>query len=375
MEGNKQKANRILFLVSDTGGAHRNCANAIISSLNEISDRDITPIIMDFFRETNKRLDKKIKDFYSKSIRKSSIAHGILFHMTNNKYVWSSIQPIYNLIYKSLKEKIMMLMPDIIISTHPLVNHITCKILRDLNLKIPFMIVIVDHVTLHQSWIEPYADYFIVASEEARRRLLRENIEDSKIKNLGYMINPVFYEHISDIITIKKELGIRENSFTVLFTGGGDGGGRIYPIVKQILKENLDCEIIVICGRNNALNKRLSGFPIKLMGYTDRMHDFVSIADLIVGKAGSATIEEAISNGKPLILTSYVYGQEEGNIEYAKKRTIAYYETNPKKVVMLVKKHFLSRKRDFKKVPKEDAPVYKIASFINGVLESHNTKF
>ena len=111
------------------------------------------------------------------------------------------------------------------------------------------------------------------------------------------------------------------------------------------------------------------------MGYTDRMHDFVSIADLIVGKAGSATIEEAISNGKPLILTSYVYGQEEGNIEYAKKRTIAYYETNPKKVVMLIKKHFLSRKRDFKKVPKEDAPVYKIASFINGVLESHNTKF
>ncbi|MEK6808320.1 MAG: hypothetical protein AABY14_01385, partial [Nanoarchaeota archaeon] len=144
MQLNKERRTKVLFLLSNTGSGHKSSADAIISALNEISDNKLHPVIMDLFSETNKNLDKIIKEFYTKSIRNTSLEHGILFHITNNKYIWDSIKPLYNVIYENLKRKIINLKPDMIISVHPLVNYITKKVLSELNLKVPFIIIITD---------------------------------------------------------------------------------------------------------------------------------------------------------------------------------------------------------------------------------------
>ena len=51
-------------------------------------------------------------------------------------------------------------------------------------------------------------------------------------------------------------------------------------------------------------------------GFVDNMADWLRCADIVVGKAGPGTIAEALCCATPLVLTSHLPGQEEGNAEF-----------------------------------------------------------
>jgi len=51
-------------------------------------------------------------------------------------------------------------------------------------------------------------------------------------------------------------------------------------------------------------------------GFVGNMADWLRCADVVVGKAGPGTIAEAACCAAPLVLTSYLPGQEEGNAEF-----------------------------------------------------------
>lgn len=363
-----QNKKKIIFLMSDTGGGHRSVAESITLALNEIYSDRVNAKMIDFLSEGNKTVAKLMKTLYSKANHYGSLWYGILFYITNNKISWKIVSQVYRLFYRKIKRIIMTENPDMIIVVHSFANPLVKKISAKLMLNIPLIAVITEPVTFHISWIERCVDYFIVPGEEAKERLLREKIPEKKIMELGFPIKPVFYNQDITMNGLLSELDLKKDKFTVLFTGGGEGGGKIYPIVRLLLKEKLDIQIIVVCGRNLRLKGRLSKFPIVVTGYIDKMHKLMAIADIVIAKAGPATIEECIASGLPIILTSYIIGHEDGNVEYAKKRTRAYYETNPKKVVELIKMEFLNKRDKLPKIPKEQAPVYKIANFIIEVV-------
>ena len=50
-----------------------------------------------------------------------------------------------------------------------------------------------------------------------------------------------------------------------------------------------------------------------MRGFVGNMADWLRCADIVVGKAGPGTIAEATCCAAPLVLTSYLPGQEEGN--------------------------------------------------------------
>lgn len=54
-------------------------------------------------------------------------------------------------------------------------------------------------------------------------------------------------------------------------------------------------------------------------GYVSEMAKFMVAADVLVSKAGPGTIAEASTLGLPIMLTSFLPGQEEGNVEFVVK--------------------------------------------------------
>ncbi|MDE2511981.1 MAG: glycosyltransferase, partial [Elusimicrobia bacterium] len=81
-------------------------------------------------------------------------------------------------------------------------------------------------------------------------------------------------------------------------------------------------EIVVVCGRNEAAQKTLAAVQVpsrhrvKLLGFTDKMRELMSVADLLVTKPGGLTVSEALSCGLPMALVSPIPGQEERNADY-----------------------------------------------------------
>ncbi len=359
---------KIIFLVSGTGGGPRTSAQAIILTLKQMGC--FKTEIIDFLNEGNYWFNKFIKKIYSKSIHntRSSVGYGLVYHLTNNKMGREIIKPLYWLVCRRVNKLILDKKPDAIISLHGLAGYLGQKIIQNNQLQIPLIIVVADPVSVHASWIEPKADLIIVATEQAKKQCSAYRIPESKIKVLGLPIKPGFYEKPKNLENIRKKFAIKPGYLT-LFTGGGEGGGTIYKIVCEVLSQKIATQILVVCGRNKKLQEKLSSLPVAVLGYTNKMPEIMSIANIVIGKAGPGTIEEAISNGLPIIITDYVHGQEKANIKYAQERTRAYFQKNPKKVAEIIKKEMKKNLPKLNPVQKKDAPVYKIARTIAETLK------
>ncbi len=62
----------------------------------------------------------------------------------------------------------------------------------------------------------------------------------------------------------------------------------------------------------------------------------MAASDIIVTKAGPSTISEAMICGLPIILSGFIPGQEEGNVEYVLKSGAGLLARNSKEIADLV---------------------------------------
>ena len=67
-------------------------------------------------------------------------------------------------------------------------------------------------------------------------------------------------------------------------------------------------------------------------GFVGNMADWLRCADIVVGKAGPGTIAEATCCGAPLVLTSFVPGQEKGNAEFVTGAGAGVYAPRPRQL-------------------------------------------
>ena len=362
------KKKKIIFLSADTGGGHRASINALIQAIERIAPGKYELKRIEFFDRANPKLDRLIRAFYSQSISKFEWLWGLVYYTSNQTLVWKTIHPLYKAIYENVRKMYLHEKPDLIVSVHPMVNQITRKILDDMKLNTPFVVVTSDPVTLHLGWIEPGADLSVVSTKEAMERMIENDVPRGRIRLIGLPINPVFYDKVRDKRRIMEDFGIKPGRYTVLFSGGGDGGGKILPVVRALVKHKVNVQAIVACGRNEELKKAVSKLGVVAIPFTDKMHELMSVVDLMVIKAGPGTIEESYAKGLPMIITSYLPGQEKANIKYAKEKGRAFYEPETAGVISRIRKEMKIR-RKAKLVPKSKAPVYKIARLLISVVE------
>mmetsp|Transcript_49903 Transcript_49903/g.74156 ORF Transcript_49903/g.74156 Transcript_49903/m.74156 type:complete len:397 (+) Transcript_49903:291-1481(+) len=63
------------------------------------------------------------------------------------------------------------------------------------------------------------------------------------------------------------------------------------------------------------------------LGFVSQMAEYMVAADVLITKAGPGTIAEAAAVGLPVMLTSYLPGQEEGNIDFVVDGGFGLYRT------------------------------------------------
>jgi 1,2-diacylglycerol 3-beta-galactosyltransferase len=137
---------------------------------------------------------------------------------------------------------------------------------------------------------------------------------------------------------LKRELGV-DGDFLVVLTGGAEGTGGLRRRAAAILRQVDDVHVAVICGRNRLLNRRVARLAgragkgrLTAHGFVGNMADWLRCADIVVGKAGPGTIAEATCCGAPLVLTSYVPGQEKGNAEFVTGAGAGVYAPRPRQL-------------------------------------------
>lgn len=197
--------------------------------------------------------------------------------------------------------------------------------------------MVTDLVRVHPLWVCSEVDLCLVPTEEARRRALNWGIPRERVKVVGLPMGLAFTKRAASRDAVRAEFGLEGHLFTVLISGGGEGIGDLWALVKAVAQAGLEVQLIVVAGRNRRLRDRLEEtdwqIPIHVTGFTERMPVLMQAADCIITKAGPSTISEALVSGLPLIITSAIPGQEEANVDYVVRSGAGIYTPGPENVV------------------------------------------
>uniref|UniRef100_A0A7S2LK66 Glycosyl transferase family 28 C-terminal domain-containing protein n=1 Tax=Leptocylindrus danicus TaxID=163516 RepID=A0A7S2LK66_9STRA len=154
----------------------------------------------------------------------------------------------------------------------------------------------------------------------------------------------------NDKASLRTQLGLQTDFRTVLVVGGGDGMGGIVETARQLgdklgtesSRVNQAFQMVVVCGKNEQAQSTLSNIEwsgdvnVCVKGFVDNMDEWMRASDVIVTKAGPGTIAEASICGLPCMLSSYLPGQEEGNVPYVKDNGFGSYSGNPQVIAETV---------------------------------------
>ena len=64
---------------------------------------------------------------------------------------------------------------------------------------------------------------------------------------------------------------------------------------------------------------------VKVLDYTDKVAQLMSISDLVVTKPGGLTTTESLASGLPIVVINPIPGQEEENAEFLEKSQVAIW--------------------------------------------------
>ena len=338
---------RILCVMSDVGGAHRSAAEAINEALQrEYSEASFTFEIVDIYQVAGGFCNFSVKS-YPFFINRLPEVYNNFFDFTNRRLTWDFFYKVFiypfmiNKVVPFIKEK----KPKVVLSTYALCNRIVLDALEELNIadKVFKVMLELDLFDVHRSWAEPRADLTVVPTAEAKRVMVNCGIPPSKVKLLGFPVKPRFQDATCPE-EIREELGLEGNCFTTLIMGGGEGVGYTYQIVKGLLEGNLKTQLIVIAGRNAKLRSALQDLKentdarMKVLGYTDKVHELMSISDVVITKPGPSTLMEAMTKELPVIITGTPARQELHNKDYVRQKGIGFALENGGELVPLLRR-------------------------------------
>ena len=217
--------------------------------------------------------------------------------------------------------------------------------------------VVTDPFTAHPMWFRRRYSRRIVFSERLRTLAIEKyGFHPQRVACLPIILRREFQTRLAAprVRQLKEEFGFAPEKRLVLLAGGGEGLSNGERLLTELARSTLDFELAIVCGNSDDLYRKcrraaqaVRDRKIAVYGFTDRMYDLMNICDVVIAKAGPATVMEVLLLRKPLIITSYMYGQERGNVEFVVDNRLGFFVQRPAGVRDRVE-HILGDERNLK---------------------------
>ena len=326
---------KILIFYGSYGGGHLSAAKSIKSYL-ESNYADIEIQIVDCIEYINKYLNKVSTDAYKELAKKMPWVWKHVYKNSQN----GALSHISNTTNKLMSYKLNSLLqefkPDLVISTHPFSTQMCAILKKREKIDCKLATVLTDY-HIHPQWLilYEYVDYFFVSNEKMKKDMIEEGIFDEKIFVTGIPVSQKFSLPF-DKESIYNEFNLNSNKKTVLFFAGGEFGlGRntTFMVLKVLIRLFKDTQIIAISGKNEKMNKKFnelveitnSSDRVKILEYTNKVPEIMSISSFVITKPGGLTVSECLASNLPIVIINPIPGQEEENAEFLVNNDVAIW--------------------------------------------------
>ena len=305
-----QRIPKILIISSDTGGGHRSAAAAIVAGVQKFLEGESYAVRVVKAIEESHDLTAKLVRLYNWILRNRQHWMKYFYWCVNH------IRPERREFFHKrcvgyVADLFERWCPHIVVSVHPLTQHIFGRVLKELNLseRVPLVSVVTDPCYgFWKGWACDAVTLYLVASDEARQQLIDYGVDPARIKISGMPVHPKFaYPGEEAAQAARRALGLDPEKFTVFVNAGWAGGGNIPQIFRELVRGELPVQAIFLAGRNEDLRVAAESlaldapFPIKVIGYSEEIEQLMSAANVMVSKLGGLTTFEALACRVPII--------------------------------------------------------------------------
>lgn len=319
-----------LILTCGTGGGHNAAALAM---KEELIRRGHHAVVLNPYNLVSNGLAAKINTCYISIARNLPKLFGFIYSLGNLYRKLPFRSPVYfingkiNPILGAYLEEHHF---DVIITTHLFPAEILTN-MRNHGISIPKSVFIATDYACIPFTEETDCDYCIIPSADLIGEFSSYGIKPERIHPLGIPTKEAFHLQ-KDTGLLKKKLGLDPATKYILISGGSMGAGKLRYAIQTIFshyENNSGVKLIVICGNNTALYKRLSrqySDKMILIKHTDQMAQYMAVCEAVITKPGGLSSTEAAVSNSRLIHISPIPGCESKNARFFSKNGCSIYE-------------------------------------------------
>jgi processive 1,2-diacylglycerol beta-glucosyltransferase len=327
-----QRAPKVLIFTMQVGSGHLMPAQSVRAALAARHPRIATRLV-------NTATDLGVASF-EKSLVSSwrfSLEHPLLFNLlyaaTRKRLrlvrVFDTIvsRPIVARLAQFLAQE----KPDLVFCTHCTAANVIGRMKERGECAVPTVVFITDAFDAHAIWFAGASDYYIFPDRDRLDILHRAGIRPKQIRVMGFPLREGFAGRPAGRARTRRGTGAR---LAVLLAFGGEGRGKAEKQVRAILAADLALDLVVVCGRNDGLRKRLSHLAasaarprrtrVTIHGYVQDMHNLLTAADVTMGKSGASFTWESLFCRKPFLIT-HAMSTEWGCRDFVVQHRVGWY--------------------------------------------------
>ena len=319
----------IVIVSASVGTGHNQAARALVESL-AVAAPHVKVEVLDAMQHVPRPFRMYYAGGFVLSMTHFQRAYGLGFKFTD-RYQGSDRTlserarlAIESRCLRPLTDKLLARRPSLILHTHFLAGPACARLIRSGQLTCPQVIVATD-VELHRWWYSEEMSHWFVPSDYSTQRPLTWGVPEGRITVSGIPICRKWTQSV-DTQRVYREWDLPADRKIVLLSGGAEFTvGPIAHISRQIVQRFPQACLVVLGGRNKKLLAQLAQLGLdtqrfKIVGFTDRMHELLTVADLMITKAGGITTAECLAKGRPMVFIRPVPGQEGNNALYFQRQ-------------------------------------------------------
>ena len=183
----------------------------------------------------------------------------------------------------------------------------------------------------------------VVFSEKLRKEAIEKyGYAPDRVHAFPFILNRAYDRRYTEeeVIEAKKRLKLPLDRKILLIAGGGEGLRSADRIVSEFVSKKRDEILLVVCGKNRLLKRQVQllvdwkkAENVIVYDFVSFMPDLLNVSDCVITKGGASTVMEVLAVGKPVIFSTFIRGQELGNVLFAVYSGAGWSVKKPKEII------------------------------------------
>lgn len=323
----------ILFATVAVGGGHVATARAISEAIEHHYPGRFSLRVSDYMEDLGvSNADRRHKAFWRLALRYPVIARaGQRLIDSFPRLTVAGQRRLVGEFARTAASELEKDRPLLVVSNHGLLTTGLALAREHYGLSVPVLTYATEPYNISAYWADPRADHIVVPAAEVRRDLILMGVPPAKISVVSYPVRQPFLNAPSKA-EARARLGL-EDRFTCLITLGGEGvGGHPSRMIPALLHSEAAPQVVVVTGRNKKLRRSLEELRapgLRVEGFVEEMAFHVAASDVVVGKAGPASVYEALAVGRPVLVTGYAGLNELGVARFVEREGFGHFVRTP----------------------------------------------